>query len=77
MRSISVWSRLTHRELLRLLLAALAGCVLVLSGARAADAFRYDPVLFVHGIEGSGAQFESQALRFESNGYPATWIDEV
>ena len=77
MRSISVWSRLTHRELLRLLLAALAGGALVLPGARAADAFRYDPVLFVHGIEGSGAQFESQALRFESNGYPATWIDEV
>ncbi len=77
MRSISVWSRLTRRELLRLLLAALAGGALVLSGARAADAFRYDPVLFVHGIEGSGAQFESQALRFESNGYPATWIDEV
>lgn len=35
------------------------------------------PVLFVHGLEGTGAQFESQALRFTSNGYPAGWIDEV
>jgi pimeloyl-ACP methyl ester carboxylesterase len=36
-----------------------------------------NPVLFVHGIEGSGAQFESQAMRFGSNGYPRQWIDEV
>jgi pimeloyl-ACP methyl ester carboxylesterase len=35
------------------------------------------PILFVHGVEGTGAQFESQALRFTSNGYPASWIDEV
>jgi triacylglycerol esterase/lipase EstA (alpha/beta hydrolase family) len=35
------------------------------------------PVLFVHGLEGTGAQFESQALRFISNGYPAGYIDEV
>jgi len=47
-----------------------------LSPARAST-FDYNPVLFVHGIEGSGAQFESQAMRFESNRYPADWIDEV
>ena len=35
------------------------------------------PILFVHGVEGTGAQFESQALRFTSNGYPHSWIDEV
>src|SRR4051812_35182857 len=35
------------------------------------------PILFVHGIEGTGAQFESQALRFTSNGYKHGWIDEV
>jgi pimeloyl-ACP methyl ester carboxylesterase len=29
------------------------------------------PVVFVHGSAGSGAQFESQAMRFTSNGYPA------
>jgi pimeloyl-ACP methyl ester carboxylesterase len=32
------------------------------------------PVIFVHGFAGSGAQFESQAMRFESNGYPANYI---
>ena len=29
-----------------------------------------NPVIFVHGGSGSGAQFESQAQRFTSNGYP-------
>jgi hypothetical protein len=28
------------------------------------------PIIFVHGGSGSGAQFESQAWRFASNGYP-------
>jgi pimeloyl-ACP methyl ester carboxylesterase len=32
------------------------------------------PVVFVHGGSGSGAQFESQALRFASNGYPDSFI---
>jgi pimeloyl-ACP methyl ester carboxylesterase len=53
--------------------------VLLLCGASAANAatFDQDPILFVHGIEGSGAQFESQKMRFMSNGYPAGWFDEV
>jgi hypothetical protein len=42
-----------------------------------AQAFDHNPILFVHGIEGSGAQFESQKMRFMSNGYPADWFDEV
>ena len=29
-----------------------------------------NPIIFVHGGSGSGAQFESQAMRFTSNGYP-------
>src|SRR2546423_4185953 len=68
---------------LRFIAPALAGAVLVvlvLSGASAADAassFKQNPVLFVHGIEGSGAQFESQKMRFMSNRYPEAWIDEV
>ena len=33
-----------------------------------------NPVIFVHGFEGSGSQFESQAMRLESNGYPANYI---
>ena len=32
------------------------------------------PVIFVHGGSGSGAQFESQAQRFASNGYPADYV---
>ena len=32
------------------------------------------PMIFVHGGAGSGAQFESQAMRFTSNGYPANYI---
>ena len=47
------------------------------ANAKAPPAFGQNPVLFVHGIEGSGAQFESQAMRFMSNGYPKGWIDEV
>ena len=38
---------------------------------------RAPPILFVHGNSGTGAQFQSQALRLTSNGYPASWIDEV
>jgi pimeloyl-ACP methyl ester carboxylesterase len=32
------------------------------------------PMIFVHGGAGSGAQFQSQALRFTSNGYPRRFI---
>jgi hypothetical protein len=32
------------------------------------------PIIFVHGGAGSGAQFESQAMRFESNFYPHEYI---
>jgi pimeloyl-ACP methyl ester carboxylesterase len=44
---------------------------------KAPSSFEQNPILFVHGIEGSGAQFESQKMRFMSNGYPASWFDEV
>jgi pimeloyl-ACP methyl ester carboxylesterase len=43
----------------------------------AKPAFKQNPILFVHGIEGSGAQFDSQKLRFMSNGYPREWFDEI
>src|SRR5256886_9818891 len=65
---------------LRFIAPALTGAVLALSGASAADAassFKQNPIVFVHGIEGSGGQFESQKMRFMSNGYPEPWIDEV
>src|SRR5262245_4176053 len=32
------------------------------------------PIVFVHGGSGSGAQFESQAMRFTTNGYPQDFI---
>src|SRR5881227_384707 len=50
------------------------------AGARSHHHFRHhhrtrlDPVIFVHGFEGSGSQFESQAMRLETSGYPARWI---
>lgn len=39
-----------------------------------AHKFPYNPVIFVHGGAGSGTQFESQAMRFTSNGYPQEYI---
>ena len=41
-----------------------------LSPSARADANSLRPIIFVHGGSGSGAQFESQAQRFTSNGYP-------
>jgi len=32
------------------------------------------PIVFVHGQNGAGDQFERQAMHFHSNGYPANWI---
>jgi pimeloyl-ACP methyl ester carboxylesterase len=72
MRSLSR-ARAIH---LVVVVAALVGLA-VAAPAASAKSFNHNPVLFVHGIEGSGAQFESQALRFASNGYPRRWIDEV
>ena len=64
---------------LRLLVpvVALVGLLLAPGAAQAQSGFGQNPVLFVHGIEGSGAQFESQKMRFMSNGYPERWIDAV
>jgi pimeloyl-ACP methyl ester carboxylesterase len=51
---------------------ALAG-FLMLTGIGPCPAQR-NPIIFVHGGSGSGAQFESQAMRFTSNGYPKDHI---
>src|SRR3954467_6059270 len=67
----------------RVLSAAVMACASLLlarvqpAGAAATPRFAQNPVLFVHGIEGSGSQFESQKMRFMSNGYPEAWVDEV
>src|SRR3954471_22068229 len=65
----------------RFLAAAFACVALVLAygqpAAAAPGSLGQNPVLFVHGIEGSGSQFESQKMRFMSNGYPEKWVDEL
>ena len=43
-------------------------------GSHSSGGQRLRPVVFIHGFSGSGAQFESQALRFTSNGYPSQLI---
>lgn len=62
--------------LICVLLLAL-GVALLGPSQAAAQKFDQNGVIFVHGIEGTGAQFESQAMRLTSNGYPADWIDQV
>ncbi len=47
---------------------------LTVVGVPAGPAYAVRPVVFVHGSTGSGAQYESQAMRFASNGYPASYI---
>src|SRR3954454_22240654 len=61
------------------LVAMVVTLVAVLIAAPSAwgQSFNQNPVLFVHGIEGSGGQFESQDMRFMSNGYPRAWLDQV
>jgi len=64
------------RRLGRVLGVTLAGVALVIvtAGFGACERRDVNPVIFVHGGSGSGAQFESQAMRFASNGYPQEWI---
>jgi pimeloyl-ACP methyl ester carboxylesterase len=65
----------------RLLIAVFVAVAFLATAAQPAAAqsetFGQNPILFVHGIEGSGSQFESQKMRFMSNGYPEAWVDEV
>jgi hypothetical protein len=44
-------------------------------GSTTGDERELRPMVFVHGFSGSGAQWETQALRFASNGYPVELID--
>lgn len=64
----------------RLFGLALLLLVIVLAlpaGAAAHGKPRLNPVIFVHGGAGSGAQFESQKMRFTSNGYPERLVRVV
>jgi hypothetical protein len=59
-----------------IVVVALLASTLAVTGAvgggwdwRRGHTTRVRPMIFVHGFSGSGAQFETQALRFASNGY--------
>ncbi|MEX2206149.1 MAG: alpha/beta hydrolase [Myxococcota bacterium] len=60
------------------LVSALALALLLVAPLAGAIGFgkppKPNPIIFVHGGSGSGAQFESQSMRFTSNGYPASHI---
>jgi pimeloyl-ACP methyl ester carboxylesterase len=55
-----------------LLLGMLLGLSCATTGG--AQEPEFVPIIFVHGGAGSGAQYQSQAMRFASNGYPADHI---
>jgi pimeloyl-ACP methyl ester carboxylesterase len=64
----------------RSLLALLASTLLLAALPEAAQAHparpgHQRPIIFVHGFSGSGSQYETQARRFASNGYPADVIE--
>jgi pimeloyl-ACP methyl ester carboxylesterase len=50
-------------------IGVLVAALLVVPAAQAKT-----PMIFVHGGAGSGGQFESQGLRFTSNGYPQRYV---
>jgi pimeloyl-ACP methyl ester carboxylesterase len=55
-------------------IAALAGGAILFAAAAAQAKPPLNPIIFVHGGSGSAAQFETQAWRFASNGYPSRYI---
>jgi hypothetical protein len=63
----------------RWLIGTLAVGAFALAAAPAAFAGKFErrPILFVHGFESAGSNFASQAMRFESNGYPHAWVEEL
>jgi Lipase C-terminal domain/Lipase (class 2) len=73
------WQSRPRKRALRLLVASIVSGVLALAAAAGASASTYErrPVLFVHGFESAGSNFASQAMRFESNGYPHGWVEEL
>jgi pimeloyl-ACP methyl ester carboxylesterase len=64
-------------RLFGLVLLLIGVLAVVPAGAVARDKAELNPVIFVHGGAGSGAQFESQKMRFTSNGYPQRLIRVV
>jgi len=69
--------KLAHGSIITLLVLMMIGLCFFSTPASAKNvnytsAIR--PIIFVHGSGGSGAQFESQSMRFTSNGYPANFL---
>lgn len=70
--------KLAYYSMTTMLILMLAGFGFLPTPAHAKDykvKFPYNPIIFVHGGAGSGSQFESQAMRFTSNGYPQEYIN--
>jgi Lipase C-terminal domain/AF_1763-like, C-terminal domain/Lipase (class 2) len=70
------------RAAVALLCAAFAVGVVTLVGAPRASAssgaiYKRRPILFVHGVLSNGGNFESQVMRFESNGYRKGWVETI
>ena len=69
--------KLSHCSFVTLLVLMLIGLCFLSTPASANHHKHFPairPMIFVHGGSGSGAQFESQAMRFTSNGYPQNYI---
>jgi Lipase C-terminal domain/Lipase (class 2) len=75
----SLRGRRAHRRAVGSLVGAIAGAAVLFAAAPAADASKFErlPILFVHGFESAGSNFASQSMRFESNGYPHAWVEEL
>lgn len=56
------------------LLLAVVALLLAAPTAYGRSQRQHNPIIFVHGFDGSGAQFESQQLRLTSNGYQSKYI---
>jgi hypothetical protein len=65
-----------HRTaaLMVVLIVAVGSLVTSPPTARAGAPAPFRPMIFVHGFAGSAGQFEAQAMRFTSNGYPVDHI---
>ncbi len=69
--------KFAHGSIVTLLVLTVIGLCLLPAAADASHEKHFPairPMIFVHGGSGSGAQFESQAMRFTSNGYPQDYI---
>jgi pimeloyl-ACP methyl ester carboxylesterase len=60
-----------------MIVAVVVGMLAFAAPASAQPGFDQNGILFVHGFVGSAGQFESQKMRFMSNGYPERWIDAI